>query len=237
MAATGSSDDVETGGTAGGDSFYTPSGKRNVSGAYVQDKLTWDWLEVIAGLRYDSYSLNGDSSRNIRRQAVAAHHRRCLAIRKHGPCRSAVLRHLCRRLPVAVAHRNADQRQPSSRRHLPVPAQSRSASPKPARPGSSASTTLTTVVESGDALRLKAAYFNNDVDDYIERRDALGLRPDQRLPVPPDYRHPASIPICFQYAELRQGQDQRLRTGKRLRRRLGFCRALGLDHRRPHHLL
>ncbi|RWF08437.1 MAG: TonB-dependent receptor, partial [Mesorhizobium sp.] len=35
-------DDVETGGTAGGDSFYTPSGKRNVSGAYVQDKLTWD---------------------------------------------------------------------------------------------------------------------------------------------------------------------------------------------------
>ncbi|WP_352778572.1 TonB-dependent receptor plug domain-containing protein [Mesorhizobium sp. M0571] len=53
-------DDVETGGTAGGDSFYTPSGDRNVSGAYVQDKLTWDWLEVIAGLRYDSYKLDSD---------------------------------------------------------------------------------------------------------------------------------------------------------------------------------
>ncbi|RUU00098.1 TonB-dependent receptor, partial [Mesorhizobium sp. USDA-HM6] len=50
-------DDVETGGTAGGDSFYTPSGKRNVSGAYIQDKLTWEWLEVITGLRYDNYSL------------------------------------------------------------------------------------------------------------------------------------------------------------------------------------
>ncbi|TJW41818.1 MAG: TonB-dependent receptor, partial [Mesorhizobium sp.] len=55
-------DDVETGGTAGGDSFYTPSGKRDVSGAYVQDKLTWDWLEVVTGLRYDSYSLKGSSS-------------------------------------------------------------------------------------------------------------------------------------------------------------------------------
>ncbi|WP_287385214.1 TonB-dependent receptor plug domain-containing protein, partial [Mesorhizobium sp.] len=53
-------DDVETGGAAGGASFYTPSGKRNVSGAYIQDKLTWDWLEVIAGLRYDSYKLESD---------------------------------------------------------------------------------------------------------------------------------------------------------------------------------
>ncbi|TGV62638.1 TonB-dependent receptor, partial [Mesorhizobium sp. M2D.F.Ca.ET.160.01.1.1] len=55
-------DNVKTGGAAGGDSFYTPSGKRNVSGAYVQDKLTWDWLEVITGLRYDSYSLKDSDS-------------------------------------------------------------------------------------------------------------------------------------------------------------------------------
>ncbi|TIV95975.1 MAG: TonB-dependent receptor, partial [Mesorhizobium sp.] len=55
-------DDVDTGGSAGGDSFYTPSGKRNVSGAYIQDKLTWEWLEVIGGLRYDNYSLKDDTN-------------------------------------------------------------------------------------------------------------------------------------------------------------------------------
>ena len=35
--------------------IYTPSGKRRVAGAYIQEKLTWEWLEVVGALRYDSY--------------------------------------------------------------------------------------------------------------------------------------------------------------------------------------
>ena len=39
---------------------FTPSGKRRVAGAYIQEKLTWNWLEVVGALRYDSYKLDSD---------------------------------------------------------------------------------------------------------------------------------------------------------------------------------
>jgi hemoglobin/transferrin/lactoferrin receptor protein len=99
-------DKVKTDGTAGGDSFYTPSGKRNVSGAYIQDKLTWDWLEVIAGLRYDP------------------RHGRRLAVRKRRSRRAAILRHLCRGLSLAFADRNLHQRKSSRWHFVSLPAQS-----------------------------------------------------------------------------------------------------------------
>ena len=63
--------------------------------------------------------------RQLRRPAVAAHHRRRLAVQPGFARGAAVLRHLCRGLPLAVGHGNADQRAASGRRHLPVPAQSR----------------------------------------------------------------------------------------------------------------
>lgn len=54
-------DDVVTANAGGGSDVYTPSGKRRVSGAYVQEKLTWEWLEVIGALRYDSYKLESET--------------------------------------------------------------------------------------------------------------------------------------------------------------------------------
>ncbi|TJX52109.1 MAG: TonB-dependent receptor, partial [Mesorhizobium sp.] len=49
------------------------------------------------------------------------------------------------------------------------------------------------IFEAGDALRLKAAYFNNDVDDYIDGVTLSPFAPGSECPFGP------GIPICFQY--------------------------------------
>lgn len=54
-------DDVDVEDPFGGTYVYSPSGKREVWGAFAQDKLEYsDWFEVIGGLRYDSYKLESD---------------------------------------------------------------------------------------------------------------------------------------------------------------------------------
>jgi len=54
-------DKVDVDDPLGGAFVYSPSGKRQVWGAFAQDKLEFsDWLEVIGGLRYDSYTLESD---------------------------------------------------------------------------------------------------------------------------------------------------------------------------------
>ncbi|TGT72801.1 TonB-dependent receptor, partial [Mesorhizobium sp. M8A.F.Ca.ET.161.01.1.1] len=49
------------------------------------------------------------------------------------------------------------------------------------------------IFEAGDALRLKAAYFNNNVDDYIDGVTLSPVDPTSGCPFGP------GIPICFQY--------------------------------------
>lgn len=50
-------DDFTSSAASGGSDSYNPTGTRRVWGAYVQDKLSYDWLEIVAGVRYDSYEL------------------------------------------------------------------------------------------------------------------------------------------------------------------------------------
>ena len=46
--------------TSGFGVVFTPSGKRSVTGGFAQWKANYStWLEVIGGLRYDRYELNG----------------------------------------------------------------------------------------------------------------------------------------------------------------------------------
>lgn len=186
-------DKVETGGTAGGDSFYTPSGKRNVSGANVQDKLTWEWLEVIAGLRYDNYSLKDDThetsgDRLSPRITVGV-----------SPFDSASLAGLQFYGTYAEGYRSPSLSETLiSGRHpagvtfpfLPNP-NLRPETGKTVEFG--VNYKQDDILEAGDALRIKAAYFNNDVEDYIDGVTLSRFDPTAGCPSGP------GIPICFQY--------------------------------------
>ncbi|MER9854382.1 MULTISPECIES: TonB-dependent hemoglobin/transferrin/lactoferrin family receptor [unclassified Mesorhizobium] len=186
-------DNVETGGTAGGDSFYTPSGKRNVSGAYVQDKLTWEWLEVIAGLRYDNYSLKDDThetsgDRLSPRITVGV-----------SPFDSASLAGLQFYGTYAEGYRSPSLSETLiSGRHpagvtfpfLPNP-NLRPETGKTVEFG--VNYKQNDILEADDALRIKAAYFNNDVEDYIDGVTLSRFDPTAGCPSGP------GIPICFQY--------------------------------------
>ncbi|MER9265008.1 TonB-dependent hemoglobin/transferrin/lactoferrin family receptor [Mesorhizobium sp. M0195] len=186
-------DDVETGGTAGGDSFYTPSGNRNVSGAYVQDKLIWHWLEVIAGLRYDSYKLDSDVGETSGDRLSP---RITVGI---SPFESASLSGLQFYGTYAEGYRSPSLSETLiSGNHpagvsfpfLPNP-NLKPETGKTVEFGVNYSTNG--VIEADDALRLKAAYFNNNVDDYIDGVTLSPFDPTSGCPFGP------GIPICFQY--------------------------------------
>ncbi|MER8853709.1 TonB-dependent hemoglobin/transferrin/lactoferrin family receptor [Mesorhizobium australicum] len=186
-------DNVKTGGAAGGDSFYTPSGKRNVSGAYVQDKLTWDWLEVIAGLRYDSYSLK-DDTHDISGDRLSP--RVTVGV---SPFNSGGLAGLQFYGTYAEGYRSPSITETLISGNHPAGV-SFPFLPNPnLRPETGKTTELgvnykqNDIFEPGDALRLKAAYFNNDVDDYIDGVTLSPFAPGSGCPFGP------GIPICFQY--------------------------------------
>ncbi|MBZ9698840.1 MULTISPECIES: TonB-dependent hemoglobin/transferrin/lactoferrin family receptor [unclassified Mesorhizobium] len=186
-------DNVKTGGAAGGDSFYTPSGKRNVSGAYVQDKLTWDWLEVIAGLRYDSYSLK-DDTHDISGDRLSP--RVTVGV---SPFESAGLAGLQFYGTYAEGYRSPSITETLISGNHPAGV-SFPFLPNPnLRPETGKTTEFgvnykqNDIFEPGDALRLKAAYFNNDVDDYIDGVTLSPFAPGSGCPFGP------GIPICFQY--------------------------------------
>ncbi|RWE09420.1 MAG: TonB-dependent hemoglobin/transferrin/lactoferrin family receptor [Mesorhizobium sp.] len=186
-------DDVETGGAAGGASFYTPSGKRNVSGAYIQDKLTWDWLEVIAGLRYDSYKLESDvgeasGDRLSPRITVGV-----------SPFETASLSGLQLYGTYAEGYRSPSLSETLISGNHPAGV-SFPFLPNPDLKPEIGKTVefgvnhkLDDILEAGDAFRFKAAYFNNDVEDYIDGVTLSAFDPTSGCPFGP------GIPICFQY--------------------------------------
>ncbi|MBZ9677282.1 TonB-dependent hemoglobin/transferrin/lactoferrin family receptor [Mesorhizobium sp. ES1-1] len=186
-------DDVKTGGAAGGDSFYTPSGKRNVSGAYVQDKLTWEWLEVIGGLRYDRYSLK-DDTHDISGDRVSP--RITVGV---SPFETAGLDGLQFYGTYAEGYRSPSITETLISGNHPAGV-SFPFLPNPnLRPETGKTTEFginyrqNDIFEAGDAFRLKAAYFNNDVDDYIDGVTLSPFDPTSGCPFGP------GIPICFQY--------------------------------------
>jgi hemoglobin/transferrin/lactoferrin receptor protein len=186
-------DNVKTGGAAGSDSFYTPSGKRNVSGAYLQDKLSWDWLEVIAGLRYDNYSLK-DSTHETSGDRLSP--RITVGV---SPFESASLAGLQFYGTYAEGYRSPSLTETLISGNHPAGV-SFPFLPNPnLRPETGKMTEFgvnykqNDIFEPGDALRIKAAYFNNDVDDYIEGVTLSPFDPTSGCPYGP------GIPICYQY--------------------------------------
>lgn len=196
-------DDVKTGGTAGGDSFYTPSGKRNVSGAYVQDKLTWDWLEIIAGLRYDSYSLK-DSTDETSGDRLSP--RITVGV---SPFESASLAGLQFYGTYAEGYRSPSLTETLISGNHPAGVTFPFLPNPNLRPETGKTVEFgvnykqNDILEAGDALRIKAAYFNNDVDDYIEGTSFAASFSDPTSACPVDWdqlmNNPGYIPICYQY--------------------------------------
>jgi hemoglobin/transferrin/lactoferrin receptor protein len=186
-------DNVDTGGTAGGDSFYTPSGKRNVSGAYVQDKLTWEWLELITGLRYDNYSLKDDTHETSGDRVSP---RITVGV---SPFESVGLAGLQFYGTYAEGYRSPSLTETLISGNHPAGV----TFPFLPNPNLKPETGKTVefgvnykqndIIEGGDALRIKAAYFNNNVDDYIDGVTLSPFDPTSGCPFGP------GIPICFQY--------------------------------------
>jgi len=196
-------DDVKTGGTAGGDSFYTPSGKRNVSGAYVQDKLTWEWLEVIAGLRYDSYSLK-DGTHETSGERLSP--RITVGVT---PFDTPSLSGLQFYGTYAEGYRSPSLTETLISGNHPAGVTFPFLPNPNLKPEAGKTVEFgvnykqNDILEAGDALRIKAAYFNNNVDDYIEGTSfgASFTNPASACPVDWDQlmNNPGYIPICYQY--------------------------------------
>lgn len=196
------SDDMVTLDPGGGQDTYTPSGKRRVSGAYIQDKITWDWFEVIAGLRYDSYKLDSDTANSSGDRLSP---RITLGVT---PFQTAALSGLQFYGTYAEGYRSPSITETlmngmhptwATFPFLPNP----NLKPEIGRTWEAGlNYKANDILEAGDALRLKAAYFNNDIDDYIGMTNLQAGDPgcpDLGLPPPPFPGGPGYQPVCSQY--------------------------------------
>lgn len=198
-------DDVVTANAGGGMDVYTPSGERRVSGAYVQDKLSYDWLQIIGALRYDSYKLDrGDANSSGDRLSP----RLTVGV---SPFQEGALEGLQLYGTYAEGYRSPSITETlMSGLHpngvvfpfLPNP----DLKPETAKTWEAGiNYRHDGVIQGGDALRLKAAYFNNDVDDYIGGNSdvAIGSNGCRFLPGLPPIWTPGGggyyVPSCFQY--------------------------------------
>ena len=186
-------DDVVTASPEGGSDLFTPSGKRRVSGAYIQEKLIWEWLEVDRRASLRQLQAGQRCRRNRWRQALAAHHGRRLAVRTD------------RLAGLQVYGTYAEGYRSPSLSETLISGLHPNGVVFPFLPNPNLKPETAKTVEFGvnysrdgifqgdDSLRLKAAYFNNDIDDYIGGATLSPFDPTSGCPFGP------GIPICFQY--------------------------------------
>ncbi|MEP9389138.1 TonB-dependent hemoglobin/transferrin/lactoferrin family receptor [Mesorhizobium sp. KR9-304] len=190
-------DDVETASPEGGDDIYTPSGKRRVSGAYIQEKLVWEWLEVVGALRYDSYKLDSDVGET---EGDRVSPRITVGV---SPFEQIGLSGLQVYGTYAEGYRS-----PSLSETL-ISGLHPNGVVFPFLPNPDLKPETSHTIEFGlnygqdgliqadDRLRLKAAYFDNDIDDYIGGAQISAFSdPFDGCTYTPG---PGVIPICYQY--------------------------------------
>lgn len=195
----------------GNGAFYTPSGDRRVAGAYIQDKVTWEWLEVIGGLRYDSYKLEGDDDLDTSGDRVSP--RITVGV---SPFQSRGLDGLQFYGTYAEGYRSPSLSETLISGLHPAGV----AFPFLPNPNLMPETGKTWefgvnferdgIIEGGDAIRAKAAYFHNDIDNYIGLNSDIsagdpGCPFIRGLPpvwVPGGYY----LPICAQYQNYANAQ-------------------------------
>lgn len=188
------SDDVVTANAAGGMDVYTPSGRRTVWGAYVQEKLTWDWLEVVGAVRYDSYELSGTSAnaegdRFSPRLTVGVSPFTAegwQGVQFYGTYAEGYRSPTVTETLISGLHPNG-----VAFPFLPNP----NLRPETARTWEvGVNYSRDGLIWTDDSLRLKAAYFDNDITDYIGGVNLSPFDPTSGCPF-----FPGGIPICFQY--------------------------------------
>lgn len=189
-------DEVVTDSYQGGSDVYTPSGDRTVWGAYIQDKLTYDWLEVIGSVRYDSYSLESDEN-SASGDSFSPRLTVGVSPFAEGPLSG---------LQVYGTYAEG-YRSPSTTETL-MSGLHPSGVVFPFLPNPDLLPETATTWEFGvnyaldgfatpdDSLRLKAAYFDNSIDDYIGSRTLSPFDPTSGCTFVPG---PGVIPICYQY--------------------------------------
>jgi hemoglobin/transferrin/lactoferrin receptor protein len=193
------SDDVTTASPIGGSDFYTPSGKRTVWGAYIQEKMRYEWLEVVGALRYDSYDLDGTSgdssgSRLSPRLTVGVSPFQSLqGLQFYGTYAEGYRSPSISETLISGLHPNG-----VTFPFLPNP----NLKPEIGKTWEAGiNYSQDGLIWSDDSLRIKAAYFNNNVTDYIGGQQLSAFDPTSGCPLRPDLLRPGSgyIPICFQY--------------------------------------
>ncbi len=207
-------DDVDTFDTYGGGALYNPGGERTAWGAYVQDRIEYsDWLEVIAAARYDGFSLDGD---DVDTDGDRLSPRITVGVK---PFEEQFLHGLQLYGTYAEGYRAPSVNEtlieglhPSGVvfPFLPNPR---------LRPETAKTIEIglnferNDVLSPGDGLRVKAAWFRNDVDDYIGLETlapgAFGGDPEcpylATLPpiwVPGGYY----VPQCYRYTNISQAR-------------------------------
>ncbi|WP_157016284.1 TonB-dependent hemoglobin/transferrin/lactoferrin family receptor [Mesorhizobium xinjiangense] len=194
-------DEVVTENAGGGSDVYTPSGNRTVWGAYVQDKITYEWLEVIGALRYDNYELEGGSTDNSGDRVSP---RITVGV---SPFTDETWKGLQFYGTYAEGYRSPSVTETLiSGLHpngvvfpfLPNP----DLKPETAKTWEfGVNYAKDGIALADDTLRLKAAYFNNDIDDYIGGKSIdAGTDGCPYIPtLTPIWMGGSYVPTCFQY--------------------------------------
>jgi hemoglobin/transferrin/lactoferrin receptor protein len=190
-------DDVVTTSPEGGSDIYTPSGKRRVSGAYLQEKLAWEWLEVVGALRYDSYKLDSDVGETEGDRVspritvgVSPFEQIGLAgLQLYGTYAEGYRSPSLSETLISGLHPNGVVFPFLPNPDLkPETAHTIEVGVNYSRDG---------IIQADDSLRLKAAYFDNDIDDYIGGAEISAFSdPFDNCTFTPG---PGRIPICSQY--------------------------------------
>lgn len=192
------SDDVVTTSPEGGMDIYTPSGKRRVAGAYIQEKLTWDWLEVVGALRYDSYKLDSDVGETSGDRlspritvGVSPFEQTGLSgLQVYGTYAEGYRSPSLSETLISGLHPNGVVFP-----FLPNP----NLRPETAKTWEAGLNYLADgIIDGDDSLRLKAAYYTNDIDDYIGGTEISIFEGNPDCPFFPPPYYP-TIPTCFQY--------------------------------------
>lgn len=217
-------DDVHTKDTAGLSDVFNPSGEREAYGAFVQDKIEYrDWLELIGALRYDGYELdasnvlfangargnvNNDSEHLSPRFTVGVspfENSRLHGFQVYGTFAEGYRAPTTGETLVAGIH--------------PVPVVPFTFLPNAELDPEVAQTweagfkfNRDELLRSGDALRIRGAWYNNSVDDYIETVgvSAAATPACPALPANPVVPIVAGTPDCFQYQNISKAEIEGL---------------------------